>query len=49
MCPPATCLATCSAAACAGHQFVLKGVARCVNTTAPVGTAYIVTFLACDS
>ncbi|KXZ54494.1 hypothetical protein GPECTOR_4g559 [Gonium pectorale] len=48
VCPPAECRATCKPSLCQGHEFTSKGVRGCVNTSATVGSAFIVTFLACD-
>ncbi|KAK3282301.1 hypothetical protein CYMTET_9956 [Cymbomonas tetramitiformis] len=44
-CPPDSCLST----GCAGHEFVKKGMAGCINTSSAVGTIFNVTFLVFDT
>ena len=43
-CPPAHCLAS----GCPGHELSVKGVAGCVDPTAPGGTMFDVAFVAVD-
>jgi hypothetical protein len=35
-CPPASCIANCTG--CTGHEFAVKGISGCVNTSVAVGT-----------
>lgn len=46
VCPPVQCLSSCKN--CDGHEFEVKSVRGCVNTSAEIGTTYIVQFHACD-
>eukprot|EP00976_Prorocentrum_cordatum_P080618 1184043-Prorocentrum_minimum.AAC.1 len=43
-CPPAHCLP----AGCPGHEFRRKGLLGCLNTSAPVGTIFSVSFVVFD-
>ncbi|KAK3274662.1 hypothetical protein CYMTET_17162 [Cymbomonas tetramitiformis] len=43
-CPPTSCLAT----GCLGHEFAQKGLAGCINTSAPAGTIFEVRFVVFD-
>jgi hypothetical protein len=44
-CPPAACLSR----GCPGHEFDAKGLQGCLNTSAPVGTEFLVSFTVFDS
>jgi hypothetical protein len=44
-CPPDSCIA----AGCPGHEFQRKGLEGCLNTSAPVGTIFNVSFVVFDS
>ncbi|KAK3232908.1 hypothetical protein CYMTET_56767 [Cymbomonas tetramitiformis] len=43
-CPPEACLAT----GCPGHEWTTKGLQGCVNTSAEVGTVFLVDFVVFD-
>ncbi|KAK3289149.1 hypothetical protein CYMTET_3420 [Cymbomonas tetramitiformis] len=43
-CPPASCIEV----GCPGHEWAAKGLAGCINTSAPVGTLFEVQFVVFD-
>lgn len=47
-CPPLECASGSSPSACSGHEFSRKGVQDCVDTHQPVGTAFVLQFVAYD-
>ncbi|KAK3270208.1 hypothetical protein CYMTET_21381 [Cymbomonas tetramitiformis] len=45
VCPPSSCIAV----GCPGHEWAIKGLQGCINTSAPVGTVFEVEWVVFDS